>query len=150
MAYVSSLAGENLLVQIGDGGTPTETFAHDCLLNGQRALETSVEMAVSRVPNCTDPALPDKTIRRAKAVDHKITFSGMLHATSAKAWQDWADSGVAKNVRFKQNVSGANGGWQMAGSWLLENFTVTGEPHEEQTVQGTLVQADAQTVTANA
>lgn len=148
MSYVASLAGETLLVQIGDGADP-EVFAHDCLINATRGFEVSAEMAVSQVANCSDPSAPHKTIRRTRSTDSRVPFSGMLHATSAKVWLDWAQGGQPKNIQVKQNVTGANGGWTAAGAYLLENFSVSGDPHEEQTCQGVLVQADQPTISAN-
>lgn len=146
--FVASVAGETLLIQIGDGDDP-EVFAHDCLINANRGFEVSAEMAVAQVANCTDPSKPHKTVRRTRSVDTRVPFSGMLHAASAKVWVDWAMSGQPKNIQVKQNLAGASGGWTAAGPYLLESFSVSGDPHEEQTCQGVLVQAAPPAVTAN-
>lgn len=148
MSFVAMLTGENLLIQIGDG-EEDETFAHDCLINGERSQEQSSEMSVIVVPRCDDPTQPGKTVRRKRSTDVGVSFSGMLHATSAKVWQDWA-AGGAKNIRVKQQGAGATGGWTRAGAFFLENFTLGGTALEGQTCSGRLVQADETTLTANA
>lgn len=149
MSYVANIVGEELLVQIGDGAVD-EAFAHDCLINSERSVEGSSDVVTSVVPRCDDPSAPGKTVRRVRSTDTRVTFSGMLHATSALVWMQWQRAGTPKNIRVKQDVTGAAGGWLLAGSFLLENFSVSGTPHEEQSCTGTLVQADGTTLTANA
>ena len=41
--YVEVVSGESILVQIGDGADP-EVFAHDCLINGSRALNMTANV----------------------------------------------------------------------------------------------------------
>lgn len=144
MSYIDVANGENILVQIGDGATP-EVFAHDCLINGDRAIAMTASTITNVVPNCTDPTAPSKTMRAVDATDSSISGGGKMHASSVKAWMDWHKAGTPKNVRVKNNTSGS---WQVAGSYLLTSFNVNGTPKTSAEVTITLEQADDYTVSA--
>lgn len=141
MSYVDAGNGETILVQIGDGATP-EVFAHDCLINAERSISITANMVTNTIPNCTDPSLPAKTVRAVESTDSSISGSGVMHSSSVKTWQDWALSGLPKNVRVKHNVAGK---WQVAGSYLAESVVVTGTPKNSANVSVNLVQADLPT-----
>lgn len=144
MAYVGVANGENILVQIGNGASP-EVFAHDCMINGDRGVSLSASTVTNTVPDCTDPTLPSKTMRKVDAIDSSISGAGKMHATSVKTWMDWLVSGLPKNIRVKNNTSGS---WQLAGSYVLTSLSVNGTPKTNAEVSVTLEQADAPTVSA--
>lgn len=142
MSFIDVANGENILVQIGDGATP-EVFAHDCLLNGDRAIALTASTVTNVVPRCDDPTAPAKTVRSVDATDSNISSGGKMHASSVKSWMDWLKSGAPKNVRVKNNTTGS---WQVAGSYLLTSFNVNGTPKTNAEVTVTLEQADDFTV----
>lgn len=141
MSFVDVANGELILVQIGDG-EEAETFAHDCLINGDRNLSLSANMVTNVVPRCDDPSAPSKTMRAVESTDSSIGGGGKMHSSSVKFWMDWLLSGQPKNIRYKHNAVGK---WQLAGSYLLETFQVNGTPKTNAEVTVNLVQADQPT-----
>lgn len=138
MAPIKTLNGKQLLVQIGDGGSP-ETFAHDCLINTERGIQFTSETNREPVSDCDDPEEPswsrlDKTSKAAT-----IPGAGRLHTSSIPSWWAWFNSNDAKNVRVLLNgVSGANGGGYWSGPFKLTGFEVTGPETGRATVSVTL------------
>lgn len=139
--YVSTVSGESILVQIGDGADP-EVFAHDCLINGARSLNMTANVTEQTVPNCTDPSKPDKTVRRVDSTDSTISGDGKLHSSSTLTWLNRI--GTVLNIRVRQA-----GVWRVAGEYILTEFNITGQAREYATASVTLVQADAPTISAD-
>lgn len=139
--FVSTVSGELILVQIGDGADP-EVFAHDCLINASRGLSLTANVSEQSVPNCTDPSKPDKILRRVDSTDSTISGDGKLHSSSTLAWLNR----VGKVVNIKVRQAGV---WQVAGAYILTEFSITGTAREFATASVSLSQADAPTITAD-
>lgn len=139
--YVEAVSGEDILVQIGDGADP-EVFAHDCMINGSRGFTRTASVSEQGIPNCTDPTKPNKVVRRVDSVDSSISGEGMLHSSSTLAWLNRV--GEAVNIRVRQA-----GVWRVAGSYIVQEFSVTGQAREYATASVNLVQADAPTIGAD-
>lgn len=151
MAQVKTMTGEQLLVQIGDGATPTEAFAHDCLINTERGISWSASTVDTPVPDCDDPGAPAWITRDKSDVSGTVSGSGLLHTSSIEAWFDWIKSEDAKNCRILTNgVTGANGGGYWSGAFHLTEFAITGNRKELVTVSVTLALTGAATWTDNA
>lgn len=150
MALVKVMNGEQLLVQIGNGATPTETFAHDCLINTERGISFSANMSDSLVPDCDSPALPAWLIRHKDGLSATINGAGMIHTASLEDWWTWFNGDATRNVRVKVNVAGADGGGYWQGAFHLSEFQVTGTRKETATVSVTLVSSGPITWTDNA
>lgn len=127
---VKTLPGTSLLIQIGDGGSPTEIFTHDCLINLDRSFTLAGDTNDVIVPDCDDPTLPAFKQRFIDGISGDISGAGKLHTASAKAWQAWLLSGAAKNVRVKLDVSGALGGGYFAFAAKLSSFAISGARNE--------------------
>lgn len=138
MSFVDVANGELILVQIGDGESP-EVFAHDCLINSERGISLSASTVTNEVARCDDPSAPSKTTRAVQATDSSISGAGKMHSSSVKEFMDWLLSGRPKNIRVKHNAVGK---WQVAGSYLLTAFQVTGAVKTNAEVTLTLEQAD--------
>lgn len=135
---VKAMNGEQLLVQIGDGGSP-ETFVHDCLINTDRGIQFQSNTTDSLVPFCDEPESPGWLERSKDGLNATISGAGMLHTTSVKDWFLWYKSDDTKTVRVRVNVTGANGGGWWQGEFLLTEFQVTGQRKEKATVSVTLL-----------
>ncbi|MBL0374035.1 phage tail protein [Rhizobium sp. KVB221] len=139
MAPVKAMNGTSLLIQIGDGATPTELFAHDCLINTDRGIQFQSETNRQTIPDCDTP---DALAWQSLSMDAKsatITGAGMVHTASIPEWHEWFDSGESKNVRVLLNaVSAANGGGHWAGKFKLTGWEVTGARNEKATSSVTL------------
>lgn len=142
MAAIMSARGHQYTVQIGNGATPTEVFAHPALINTTRSLTMTVNTASAEVPDATNQALPATTVRVAQSTDSKIDGAGLLHTSSLKEYMDWAASGVAKNVKF------TGPGATVTGPYILTSFQITGDRVEMVEATMTFEQSGAVTVTA--
>lgn len=149
MADLGIIEGEKLLVKIGDGGAP-ETFTHPCLINTTRGIAMTTNVTETEVPDCNDPSIPAKIVRKAKSVDFTVTGAGKVHKTDVLAYINWLASGLAKNAQLVQNETGANGGWTGTGTLILKDFAITGDRGDYQEVSITLVPAAPFTWAANA
>lgn len=149
MADVGVVAGEALLVKIGDGGTP-EVFTHPCLINTSRGVTFATNMTETEVPDCATPSNPAKIIRKARSIDLTVEGEGLLDATSVYAFILWWQSATAKNIQIYQNLTGANGGWVISTTALLSNFKITGERGDYQTATLSIVPASTYTIAQNA
>lgn len=139
--YVNPVAGEKILVQIGNGADP-EVFAHDCMINAERGINLTASTRQLSVPNCTDPSKPDKTVRVVDATDSVISGQGKLHSDSVLDWMERV--GKTINIRVRQA-----GVWRVAGAYILTAFNITGAARDHSTASITLEQADAPTIAAD-
>jgi len=143
MVAITTARGHQYTVQIGNGATPTEVFAHPALINTTRGITLTVNAASSEVPDATNQALPATTVRVAQSTDSKIDAAGLLHTSSLKEYLDWAATGVQKNVKF------TGPGAIITGPYILTSFQTTGDRVEMVECTMTFEQAGAITVTTN-
>lgn len=139
--YVDVVDGELILVQIGDNADP-QVFAHDCLINTSRSINLTANVTEQSIPNCVNPSLPDKTVRRVDSTDSTISGEGKLHKASALVWMQRV--GTIVPVRARQS-----GVWRIAGDYIVSEFSITGQNREYATASVTLVQADAPVISAD-
>ena len=139
MTAVKTLPGESLLIQIGDGATPTEAFTHDCLINLDRSFTLGADVTDIVVPDCDDPASAGFKERFIDGISGDISGSGVLHTASVETWFNWLVSADAKNVRVKIDVSGALGGGYFSFAAKLSSFSITGTRKNNSTCEVTLV-----------
>lgn len=150
MAAVKTMVGEKLLIQIGDGATPTEAFAHDCLINADRGIQMSSDQTDIVVPDCDDPSAPAWKELFKDGLSIQVSGGGVLHTSSLETFFNWFNSDDAKNVRVKFDVTGANGGGYIAVPMKLTAFSVNGSRKNNTTVDITLVSHGVATWTDNA
>jgi predicted secreted protein len=125
MASVKALDGTKLLVQIETtpgGGV----FAHDCLINMERGISFTADGNDVMVPNCENPSLPAWRQKVIDSMSASISGSGKLHTASTETFFTWLTSGLSKNIRFKVDTTGAEGGGYFAGAFKITNFAITG------------------------
>ncbi len=104
-----------LLILLGDGGDPTETFSHPCGANGSEVTFTN-NTGEAVVLDCTDPLGLVAAIKRwTESQDTSMNISGRVASESFATWRAWADGGEIKNVRIAVTESAAWGG----GHWEL-------------------------------
>ena len=106
MTAVPRVSGSKLLVQIGDGATPTEAFAHDCLINTQRGIQFSSETNEWGTP-------PDffEYFQQLYKLDHDACASDQ-NALLPSYWtkeddalkQDWSGKRVWMNPPFGYQI----------------------------------------------
>lgn len=151
MAAVPRVIGSKLLVQIGNGATPTETFAHDCLINTARGIKFTAETNEDIMPDCTNPDAPAWKAVTKDGLMATISGAGKLNATSVAAFYAWLTGANSKNCRFMLNLTGANGGGYWQGAFHLTEFEVSASDNKSTAeCQISLVSDGPLTFTANA
>jgi 5-deoxy-D-glucuronate isomerase len=138
---VGIIAGEQLLIKLGDGNVP-ETFTHSCLVNTKRAIKFKSNMTETEVRSCTDPTKPARIVRKVKSIDFSVDGAGKTDATSVWAFIAWWKSGLPKNCIVTQNVTGAEGGWSGTGKLILGDFGTEGEAGDFQDFSASFAPAD--------
>lgn len=107
-----------LIIQLGDGATPTEAFAHTCGANTFGVTLTN-NLGENTVLDCDDPLdVPASIVRHLESQDTSVTISGMVTTEAWSVWREWADDGSEKNIRVLIDESLANNG----GYWTLPAF----------------------------
>lgn len=120
------------LILLGDGASP-QVFADPCGVNS-RGFERTAAMNETNVPSCTDPNAPSWLQRDVVSLSVNMPFSGVLASESLSTWDDFFESGVAKDVRVE-----AYGTHIWEGKAKLQNFNVTGNRGQRATFSATLV-----------
>jgi len=112
-------------ILLGDGGSPTETFAWPCGANS-RGIVISSQTGEEILLDCADPS--GTTAWTNTWVEGKgwtLSISGRVAIGAPWAvWRDWALSDLPKNVRAMIDESAANEGGYFAGSAVLESFEI--------------------------
>ncbi|GLS87686.1 hypothetical protein GCM10010873_26600 [Cypionkella aquatica] len=104
-----------LIVQLGNGATPTEAFAHTCGANNYNIKLTN-NLGEATVLDCDDPLdLPAVITRHLESQDTAVSISGMVTTQAWPTWRGWADDGSEKNIKVLLDESAANSG----GFWVV-------------------------------
>lgn len=152
MAPVPKVLGSKLLVQIGDGGSPTEVFATKCFINTQRGIQFQSETGESIQPDCDNPDDPAWKTTTKDGLSASVNGAGRIFTADTEFFWNWFKQAATKNCRINVNVVGASGGGYWAGAFHLTGFELGAEGLKENIeVSGiSLVSDGALTWTANA
>ncbi len=146
-SYVNANAAELLLVEVGDGASP-ENFAWPILINQNRQLDMTANATATVVPRTDNASAPGKTVRRVTDTDSKISGTGITNAGDDLNYANWLLSGVAKNCRVSNAITG---GLVLLGPYVLTAFSNVGaKVGDMQTCSVTFEQADQPAATAHA
>ena len=100
-----------LVIQLGDGGNPTETFAHTCGANSFGVTLTN-NLGENTVLDCTNPLdVPAAISRHLESQDTSVTISGMVTSEAWPIWRGWSDDGSEKNIKLFLDSSNINHYW---------------------------------------
>lgn len=98
------------LISLGDGATPTETFAFPCGANA-RSVTLTNNLGEESVLDCDDPLGEIAAIQRwLESQDTSIQISGRIAKSHISVWRDWIDDGSQKNVKIEFVEALADGG----------------------------------------
>ncbi|MGX1196394.1 phage tail tube protein [Parvibaculum sp. MBR-TMA-1.3b-4.2] len=136
MATGTSVNGNKLLLQIGDGASP-ETFSQPCAVNSKE-IDFSAEMSEADDPDCDDPTLPMWKARIVKSLSLGMTCSGLLKTEALETWRGFFMGGVSKNCRAALDLPLASNGGYFAGTMVCSGFKITGEDGDFTTFEATL------------
>lgn len=126
-----------LVIQLGDGGTPTENFAFTCGTNSQEIGLTN-KAGETEILDCDNPLdAPAIVLRYLESQDTSINLAGTVTREAWPTWRQWADLGLIKNVKvILDEPAGSGGGFWVVPAMLTEmkltkqgsaivNFTAT-------------------------
>ena len=123
MAKPKTASWTKLLIMVGDGGSPTETFAAPCGLN-TKGINFGAETADVTVPDCNDPSLPAWIERVVRSLSGTVPGSGLLALEALPVWRAWFFSGAPRNCRIKIDVPLADNGGHFAGRFVITTFNI--------------------------
>ena len=135
--YVDTVNGEGIAILVGDGATPTENFTGSALVNSDRGLTFTADVATADIPNISNLALPAFRRQTPKVISAKIDAGGMISKSAYPMWADWMLSGASKNVKVVIDVLSANP-ITFTGTFVLTNLGSTGALHDPATATITL------------
>jgi len=138
MAQPTSFNGAKILVKVGDGGSP-ETFAHPCLINSSRSVQSTASTTESAIPDCDNPEAPAWLEREKDTLSVTITGEGIMDASDTSDYFAWLTSENSKNVKAVVNNGGGANEFTFDGKFHLTEFQVSGERKERAQVSITLV-----------
>jgi len=142
--YVSPAAGEQLLIQFGDGADP-EVFTASCTINTTRSLKRSASASTTELADCTNPSNPAQTVRAIKSVDLTFDGAGIADIPSFLAMETWLASGQPKNCKVIINLTGADGGVTYDVALVILSLDLAGTRGEKATFTAAFGQAAAPT-----
>jgi predicted secreted protein len=119
MAQATTTKFSDFLILLGDGATP-ETFTAPCGLTS-RGFNRSANLSDVNVPDCVDEDAPSWLERDVISYQSSIAGAGVIADESASTWEDWWESGLAKNVRIERKTAA----W--VGSFYLTEYNMAGE-----------------------
>lgn len=124
MAQPDTLNGVELFIKIGDGATPTETFAHPCTISASRGITFRSNNNSILVPDCDNPSDPAWQQIVKDALSAGVNGEGIVDAdaTLLDTYTTWWKSKDPKNV---QVWIGTVGYW--SGAFHLTEWALTGE-----------------------
>ena len=146
MAEPTTITGDQILIQIGDGASP-EVFSHPCLINTDRGIQWSANVISELVPDCADPSAPAWNSTEVDGLGASISGAGMYDLASEAMFYAWFISGDSKNVKVK---TGTTGGSTYTGAFKLTEFGVSGARKTRATASVSLVSTGVVVRTANA
>lgn len=136
MTKVNTLKGNQVLVKVGDGATPTEAFAAPALINTTRSLQLTATTVDTAIPDKDNPDLPNYIEREKDTLSGTITGEGMLDKDDLPDWLAWFASPDSKNCEVYLGTG--VGDQKVVGKFHLNDFQVSGEQRGKATVSITL------------
>lgn len=136
MAFPTTVPGSKLLIEIGDGATPTEVFDQPCALNS-KGINFTAAANEQNVPDCDDPDAAMWIARTVTTLSAEVAGSGILALESYEIWREWFASALFRNAHVKVDVPAPDGGYY-SGRFILSNFNTTGNQGELSQVEVTM------------
>lgn len=147
MAYTATVKGQHIIVQMGDGATPTEVFTTICGIT-EKGLEQTASTSEETIWDCADQDAPPKVVRDVQSTDWSISASGQVDSSGLAALDTAFTAAVERNFRFVFKDTVINKYKQ--GPGIITSFSVTGTNGEKAKVSLTITGAGAlTTLTAN-
>lgn len=138
MALTATVKGQHIVVQMGDGGAPTEVFATICGITS-KGLEQSAATSETTIWDCADVNAPPTIVRDVQNIDWSLSLSGQVDSGNLVALDNAFSAAVPKNFRFVFLDTVVNKKKQ--GSGIITGFTIQADNGEKATVSLTITGA---------
>lgn len=149
MAKPKTASWSKLIIQVGDGATPTEVFTAQCGLTS-KGISFSGDVNDVSVPDCDDPDAPAWAERTVATKSATVSGDGVLATDHREDWDEWFQSGVARNCRILIDIPLADGGGYYEGKFLLTTFTINGNQDDAKLTVEVEMQSDGPVVWVDA
>ncbi|AGB71031.1 MULTISPECIES: phage tail tube protein [Rhizobium] len=136
--------GRLLLIKIGDGADP-EVFTNLCGLK-TRSFNMSANEVDTTIPSCTNPGGPVQKTSRPGIANR--TFTGSGNFVSSAASDVFMNHVRASEAFNAQVIVPGDGTYQ--GSWMVTDFSFSGDVEPNMEFSATFVAADVLTFTPEA
>jgi hypothetical protein len=122
---VKHARGVNLLIMVGDGGSP-EVFTAYCTINAARSVVGDAATNDFNIPDCTDPEALGWLAREKVSLSYSATGAGILNTPDVQAFADWLADPNSHNCQIVVDVPATDGGVVFTGPFHLTHFEITG------------------------
>lgn len=135
MAKGTSASGRQMLIKLGDAGSPEE-FSAPCGVTS-RGLEQTLEVNASTSPDCDNPAAVPYQEQEPVSRSWGAPISGRVLKEAWPRWQEFHAADDATNVEI--DLPFADGTvFRYTGAAYLTGLTFTGEDGDKVTFEATL------------
>lgn len=76
----------------------------------QKGIDLTAQTSTAIVPDCTNPESPAWDIAGISSFGGKITASGVAASEDEAFWNQWLDSGLSRNIRYRKSGVGYRSG----------------------------------------
>lgn len=145
---VAPVTTRRLIIQLGNGATPTELFGYPCGVNSYTVSMTN-NLGEETLIDCDTPLdTPAAILRYLETQDTQVQMQGQLDRTHLAVWRTWSDGAVIRNIRIRIDETGAAGGgyWQLPA--IMSAFELVKENSGIVTISATLMGAGQRVWTA--
>jgi hypothetical protein len=82
----------------------------------QKSLDITAQTSTAIVPDCNNPEAPAWDVAGISSFGGKIALSGIAATEDEAFWNQWIDSGLARNIRYRKSGVGYRSGPALATS----------------------------------
>lgn len=127
MANSKTAKGLKLVLRVGDGATPVETFTPICTITSQRGVTFTSSANEEPIIDCDDPEKIAWIARTLQDMSAAFTGSGTLNTPDiARLWA-LKTAEDSFNAQVIVDVPSADGGVIWSGAWVMPSLEFTGE-----------------------
>jgi hypothetical protein len=148
MATVKHARGVKLLVKVGQGDGPPETYEAFCTINAARSIAGEAATNDFNIPDCDDPDAMGWLAREKVSLSYSVSGAGILNTPDTELFAEWLADPLSRNCEIVVDVPAADGGVIFAGLFHLTTFEITGDRGSKMEANITLVSDGPVVVTA--
>jgi hypothetical protein len=144
---VKHARGVQLLIMVGDGGSP-EVFTAYCTINAARTITGEAATNDFNIPDCANPDALGWLAREKVSLSYSLSGAGILNTPDVQVFTDFLADPLSRNCQIVVDVPATDGGVVFAGPFHLTKFEITGDRGTKMEATLDLVSDGEITVTA--